>query len=942
MTQRAKLSISILSLAVSLLTGCSTKPAQPVMTPGLTGNISGGVHGGQQPISNAVIQLYTVGTSGDGSSATPLLTQIVKTDQNGNFSLSPGGVPLYSCTSATMVYVTAIVGDPSPGISNPNIAQMTALGPCTALTTGTFIWVNEVTTVAAVSALAPYMTSFSAIGSATGDAAALSSAFTLATQLANTSTGTSPGSNIPAGMIVPSTQIYTLADILANCVNSAGGTAGDGSGCGTLFSLTTPGSTAPTDTVAALLNLANNPTLNTQQLFNTVSGTVPFQPTLTVTPPSFQTQLLPSTSAGYPLQITPASNDFGTVVVGTTTAYTQFTVLNTGAAAVTVHTPVMVGADAADYMTYGCGSVVNPGSSCIFYVAFQPSTVGARPAYVELDSTARFSPQFIPVYGTGTAQTFNASTLSFTIGGTIQDLTVTNFASTPITISSVNYADTGTGTNNFAVVGNTCGSLLAAESVCTISVVSLATSGDRYGNAVTYTGTLTITDSAQANPQVISLTSTNMSYFSGGFVEGSEAFAAEQLGVSEAGSTTVYSPYNFYSGTQPPAFAMGGTNPGDFAFTVSQNGSPGCDVSPPESAASQLCSYTFTFTPTVAGARSAHASLGGGQYLLLTGTGVGPGPFIRANPASLSFAVALPDTVDPNSGSTTTLTMTNIGTTTYGFASMFTGANPSLLTVDGSSCPSLAPQATCTVTVTFTGTTIGTYTANLVLKDTNSTFSVSVPIAVNAIYWPASPFPQSITFPAQALGTTSAAKTFNIGDLNDYPLDHAFSVVLPSSSNFVLPEGSTCVASTSLCTLSVAFAPHVTGLISETAVVTDQVTGLTSHLYLYGSGGAPVVSLSPSPLVFPNRAVGTTSVPDNIILTNTGTLALTVNAVSLVGAVNNNFTETNNCTSVAPNTTCTIAVTFAPTGAGPQSAMIHVVSNAASSPDTVGVSGTAQ
>jgi hypothetical protein len=61
----------------------------------------------------------------------------------------------------------------------------------------------------------------------------------------------------------PSARINTLANILAACVNSAGVTtgAGDGTNCGTLFQATTPASTgvAPTDTLQAILNLAQAP-----------------------------------------------------------------------------------------------------------------------------------------------------------------------------------------------------------------------------------------------------------------------------------------------------------------------------------------------------------------------------------------------------------------------------------------------------------------------------------------------------------------------------------------------------------------------------------------------------------------------------------------------------------------------------------------------------------
>ena len=160
--------LSFTAFAASFLSGCSTNSPIP-LAPAVKG-MSGAVHGGQQPISGATIQLYAVGTSGDGSASTPLLTAPVASDANGNFGITS----LYTCpSSSTLVYLTATGGSPGSGTTNPQIALMAALGPCGSLTPSTFIFVNEITTVAAVYALAPYITSFSAIGSGTSDAAAL-------------------------------------------------------------------------------------------------------------------------------------------------------------------------------------------------------------------------------------------------------------------------------------------------------------------------------------------------------------------------------------------------------------------------------------------------------------------------------------------------------------------------------------------------------------------------------------------------------------------------------------------------------------------------------------------------------------------------------------------------------------------------------------------------
>ncbi len=282
-----------LSTTLMLLgAGCSRETWQAAPTAGAAAVMQGSVHGGQQPVAGATIQLYGVGTTGDKSAATPLLTAPVLTDANGNFSITK----LYSCTGVTQVYITGTGGIPGGTVPNPNLAMMTALGACSSLSAATQITIDEVTTVAATSALEPYMASYSAVGSGTGDASALASAFGLAAEYVSTVNGQAPGAAIPAGYSDPISLINTLGDVVSSCVNSTGGVAGDGSNCGSLFTLTTPGGgAAPADTTAALLNIARTPALNTTTLYKLAPASGPFQPSLIGAPASFQLVLTPAT-----------------------------------------------------------------------------------------------------------------------------------------------------------------------------------------------------------------------------------------------------------------------------------------------------------------------------------------------------------------------------------------------------------------------------------------------------------------------------------------------------------------------------------------------------------------------------------------------------------------------------------------------------------------------
>jgi Chitobiase/beta-hexosaminidase C-terminal domain len=278
----------LLITALLALTGCE-KPNWTGPLPAFFA-LHGSVQGGQHPISGSSIQVYSAGTTGRASSALPLLSQPAHSDANGSFSLH------IACPSSTsQLYVTAREGNPgsSPGVVNPAIALMAALGPCGELTSSPSVTVNEVTTVGSVWPLAPYMSSASLLGYSPGDTA-FSAAVTLVQQLADTNHGTSPGQGVPEGYAVQTAKLDSLADLLDACVNSSGGTAGDGSPCGRLFSLgAARDATPPTDTLQAALLIAQAPDDNVTNIFNLVPAAGAFQPTISPSPADWSLPLVP-------------------------------------------------------------------------------------------------------------------------------------------------------------------------------------------------------------------------------------------------------------------------------------------------------------------------------------------------------------------------------------------------------------------------------------------------------------------------------------------------------------------------------------------------------------------------------------------------------------------------------------------------------------------------
>jgi hypothetical protein len=240
--------------------------------------MSGQVEGGQQGVSGSTIQLYTVGATGNGSAATPMLTEAVTTDAGGSFSISNA----YTCGdsgASNQVYIVATGGNPgqTSGTDNKALVMVAALGPCSNLSTTPNIFINELTTVAAAWALAPFTASAGSIGASPSNAAGIENAFLDAGLLANTINGTP--ATLPSNLAIETGKLNALADAIAGCVNSDGTTA-----CSPLFTAATVGSSTPTDTFTAALNIVKHPGQNVMAVYKAIGTYVPFATTLTQAP----------------------------------------------------------------------------------------------------------------------------------------------------------------------------------------------------------------------------------------------------------------------------------------------------------------------------------------------------------------------------------------------------------------------------------------------------------------------------------------------------------------------------------------------------------------------------------------------------------------------------------------------------------------------------------
>jgi len=192
---------------------------------------------------------------------------------------------------------TALTDNPN----NPALALMAGLGSCGSLNALTTVNINEVTTVATVWALQQFMSATYGTAGVFGIGApsttyngvqsaqvAMANSFNIIPNMVNLSIGTpgpttsasattvSVGSTLVPNISVEKDKIATLANILASCINTSGGTQSGDIACSTLFTDSKPTgqSNAAADTIQAALDIATNPGNNVTTLI-ALAGTQP-------------------------------------------------------------------------------------------------------------------------------------------------------------------------------------------------------------------------------------------------------------------------------------------------------------------------------------------------------------------------------------------------------------------------------------------------------------------------------------------------------------------------------------------------------------------------------------------------------------------------------------------------------------------------------------------
>jgi hypothetical protein len=271
-------------------------------------------------------------------------------------------------------------------------------------------------------------------------------------------------------------------------------------------------------------------------------------------------------------------------------------------------------------------------------VTFTPTAAETRLGSISIQDDAAGSPHVINLSGIGLGSVAALSLGSLTFSAQImqtssaaQALTLTNTGNATMNVGTIQITGDYAQTNN-------CPATLTVNSSCSINVTfTPIASGTRIG-------ALSVSDDAQASPQIVNLTGTASSAAVPIVVvtPTSLSFSGQPLTTSSASQAMIFT----NTGSAP-------LNLGAIQITGDFSQTNNC---PATLAVNSACTINVTFTPTASGTRSGALTVtdnvqGSPQVVNLTGTGADFG--LASSPNS--------DTVQPGSAANYTLTVSHIG-----------------------------------------------------------------------------------------------------------------------------------------------------------------------------------------------------------------------------------------------------------------------------------------
>lgn len=677
------------------------------------------------------------------------------------------------------------------------------------------------------------------------------------------------------------------------------------------------------------------------------------------------------------MTLSTTSLDFGTNVVGVTSAAQSITITNSGDAALLISNVTIGGLNPGDFniLSNPCvGTPILPGKTCQISLNFTTTTALPRSAVLTITGNATNSPQTVALSGVGkqfTCPTITLTPASLPAGSSSETYSQTITASgglAPYTFQVISGALPSELTLSSA--GQLSGTLLQTG---TFNFVVQATDANGCGGNQAYSltvgcSTLTLlpapADLAPATKSVAYLQRLSLTLPSGQVVGGYQTFdnntpvvlpAAQQAPILSS-SIYVSGIVAAINDVDLSLYLQYSEDCGDQSLVLIAPDGTEVVVSSKSTNPNQVCQYPFGIRPytqhgygvacSPESARTTFDDAGGPSVT----AGVWPyqGIFQPEN-ALAGFAGTNTTVINGawrlelreaggwfSDGGTNYCWSLAISFGRFAFA-VTAGSLPPGISITSSGKLIGTPTQTGSFSFTVTATDSSGCTAN-------QTYTLTVAPATPVLTFNPALLP---TFGDVIVGATSAVQTVTIQNTGVGSLVIT-NLVLGGANpdDFVLEPGSSCLGASftpgGTCQFSVRFKPTTSGYRNADVVVYDNSAG-NPHTYpLSGGGIAPVMTLSRTSLDFGTNVVGVTSPPQSIRITNTGDGALVISSMTLGGLNSNDFAiVSNEClgNSILPGQTCQISLNFTTTTALSRSAVLTIVGNATNSPQTVALSG---
>ncbi len=352
-------------------------------------------------------------------------------------------------------------------------------------------------------------------------------------------------------------------------------------------------------------------------------------------------------------------------------------------------------------------------------------------------------------------------------------------------------------------------------------------------------------------------------------------------------------------------------------------------------AANSSCAFTVTWTPTAVqsyagtlSASSGNASIG--NSIVLSGNAVQPA-------ASLSATLAFAD-VQVGKSATQTATLSNTGLIALDVGTPAAAVSGTGYSLSANACgASLAPGASCAITVAFAPGATGASSGSLTIGTSAGTQTAA--LSANGVQARLSFSPASLDFGTGQTGDSHASSPITLSN-NGNVAASGLTLAAPAGYAVTSSNCDSALAAGASCSFTVTWTPTAVTTYAG-AVTAATSSGIAQNsLAVTGTARAPSATVTGA-LAFGSVVTGRSGT-QTAQLTNTGIGVLTLTppgAAQLTGA-GFSIAGTSCGTTLAAGASCTVDVSFAPAAAGAAAGSLNWPTGAGSFATSLGGTGT--